>query len=715
MLRVKTGKLIYFYNFTGVEMTQLLSINIITELPLWFLLFCVALGGIYTFFLYRNEAKFAETPSWLVRLMAGARFLLVTILAFLLLSPFVKTIFNKIEKPVVIIAQDNSASLLLNKDSVNYQTKYIKDLNLLKEKLANVYEVKTYTFGENLKEGSAINFKAKTTAISTAFSELENKLYNRNVGALILASDGIFNQGANPVYTSEFEFPIYTIAMGDTAVQKDVLIKDVLYNKLTFSGNKFPLEVDVRTYETAGSETKLTVTKDGVEQYSKTYKIDNDVFIANENILLEADEVGVQHYKIELSSIDGEISLINNVKDVYIEILDGRQNVLILANAPHPDVKALKLSVEGNENYKVTHQLIQDFDGKMAPYSLAIIHQLPKVITPNLKKLLESNVSKLFILGNQTSISVFNQLNTGLIINNYNGRSNEILPEFAANFPLFTLSENTTQVLSNMPPILGPFGTFQMKADAYVLLNQKIGSVITNSPLLSFYQKEKSKNAVLTAEGIWKWRMQDFLRNGNHSSFDELINKIVQFLAVKEDKGKFRVFSENIYTENQEIRFDAELYNDSYELINEPDVTIDLQAEDGGEFDFVFSRTSNAYVLNAGILPPGFYNYKAKTKLGNAKYFESGKLQIKQLMLEANNTRANHQLMQNLAQKNNGKMFYPYQLKELSEALMANNDIASTIYEEEDLKELINIKLIFFLIIGLLSLEWFLRKRNGAY
>ncbi len=84
-------------------------------------------------------------------------------------------------------------------------------------------------------------------------------------------------------------------------------------------------------------------------------------------------------------------------------------------------------------------------------------------------------------------------------------------------------------------------------------------------------------------------------------------------------------------------------------------------------------------------------------------------------MLEANNTRANHQLLQNLAQKYSGKMFYTNQLNGLVEALSANNDITSIIYEEEDLKELIHLKWIFFLFLGLLSLEWFLRKRNGAY
>ena len=194
-----------------------------------------------------------------------------------------------------------------------------------------------------------------------------------------------------------------------------------------------------------------------------------------------------------------------------------------------------------------------------------------------------------------------------------------------------------------------------------------------------------------------------------------MINKSVQFLSVKEDKSKFRVITTNSYLENQEIVFNAELYNDSYELINDPEITINVLEQNGGQYNFVFNRTSNAYFLNAGILPVGFYNYKAKVTYGTKDYVETGKFQINQLLLEANNTVANHQILQNIAQKFGGKLFYPTQLEELSNVITANQDITSIIYEENDLKELINLKWIFFVLLSLLSLEWFLRKRNGAY
>ncbi|MBL4669405.1 MAG: hypothetical protein JKY30_09105 [Flavobacteriales bacterium] len=696
-------------------MSVLLTINIITEQPLWLSIFCILLGAIYAVVLYRKETKFSETASWLVKLMASFRFLLVAILAFLLLSPFIKTLFNKVEKPVIIIAQDNSSSILLNKDSVFYKTNYLENLKALTASLEERYEVKTYTFGKNVSEGNQIDYSKKITDLSNVFEEINNKFYNRNVGALILASDGIFNQGANPVFNAGIEFPIYTIALGDTAIQKDIVLKEVVCNKITFLGNKFPIEIDAEALQCVGQKTKITVTHKGKQLFTKLYNIDKEHFTINESEFFEADAVGVQHYKISLSTVDGEISVVNNVKDIYIEVLDGRENILIIANAPHPDIKALKLSIENNENYKVTNLLMADFDGNTEAYSLVIVHQIPNTITPALKKVLDGEMSVLYILGNQTVINNYNSLNVGLNILKSGNRFNEILPAVAANFPLFTLSESTIKKINQLPPVVGPFGDYRLTSNGYVLLNQKIGSVETDNPLMVFFQDNGKKTAVLYAEGIWKWRMQDFLKNYNHNAFNELINKTVQFLSVKEDKSKFRVFTENIIYENEEIQLNAELYNDSYELVNDAEITIDLVEESGDKYGFVFNRTTNAYILNAGILPAGFYNYTAKVKFGTKDYVKTGKFQIKPLLLEANNTVANHQLLQNIAQKFGGKLFYPKQLNKVAESINSNNDIAAIIYEENDMKELINLKWIFFVLLTLLSLEWFLRKRNGAY
>ncbi len=647
--------------------------------------------------------------------MFFTRVLLVFILCFLLLSPFIKTLFNKIEKPIIIIAQDNSSSILMNKDSMFYSSTYKKNMAGLINKLSQQFNVRTFSFGELLKETFPFNYKEKITNISNVFDEIDSKFYNQNVGALILASDGLYNQGANPLYNSTTPpFTVYTIALGDTTIQRDIILKEVNCNKITFLKNRFPIEIFAIVNKANGKKTHLKIIEKNQVIFDKEYNINSDVFSISETVLLDAKNVGIQHYQVQLTTIDNEISTVNNHKNVYIEVLDGRQNILLLANAPHPDLKALKLCIESNENYKVTTTYYSDFDNNLKPYSLVIVHQIPENLMA-LNQLNKSDVSVLYITGTQTKEKSFNDLNLGVNISNSKGSFNDILATLNPQFSLFTLSENTIKTIKNFPPLIGSFGTFQLKTNGYSLLNQKIGNVETNNPLLLFTTLENKKNAILFGEGIWKWKMQEFLTNKNNDATNEIINKTIQFLAVKDDKNKFKIILEKTFWENEEIVINAELYNDSYELVNTPDVTISFADSSSGKYNFMFNKTSKAYTLNAKILPPGNYHYTASTKLGDKLYVKKGEFQILPLIIEANNTIADIQLLQNLAHKFGGTLFLPNKLDDLADAINNNKNIASIIYEEQEVKEWIHIKWIFLVLIILLSIEWYLRKRNGAY
>lgn len=695
---------------------MLTAINITTDYPIWMILFCFLLGAIYAGVLYYKESKLDTIVKWLKNSLLIFRFLAVSIIAFLLLSPFIKTIFNKTEKPIIIFAQDNSNSLLIHQDSAFYANNYLKELNALKEKLEKDYEVKSFTFGEKVKEEGTIDFAEKTTNIAELFEAVETKFYNRNIGALILSSDGVYNEGFNPVYSAEnTNYPIYTIALGDTTIQPDIVLKESIANKITFLNNKFPIEILGLAQSCKGEKTTLSVSHKNKVVFTKTYDITKNNQLIEETIILEAKEKGVQHYTISFSALANEVSTKNNSKEVYIDVLDGRQHILLLAHAPHPDLKALKTSIETNENYEVSTTYFDDFDGNFEPYNLIVLHQFPTYSPVWLRKISEKNISVLYILGNQSNTNAFNQFQTHIKVLQSNQRSNTTTPALTENFPLFNLSEATLKQVPNFPPIESIFGTYLPQEKAYVLFNQKIGNVATEQPLMVFFQEGKNKAAFISGEGLWRWRLNEFAKNNNHQAFDEIINKTVQFLSVKDNKDKFRVIVDKQFNENQEIIFNAELYNNSYELVNTPEVKLELKNKAGVDYQFVFNKTGNAYVLNAGILPVGSYSYLASTTFSGEQYVVKGQLQINPLLVELNNTVANHQLLQNVANKYNGKMVLPPTINELEQLIKENTAISSVIYEETDIKEIIHIKWIFFLILALISTEWFIRKRNGAY
>ncbi len=693
-------------------MPLLFQLQFTSETFFW-LLGCLALGTGYAFLLYGSSNQLSRT---IRNSLFALRALLIAFMAFLLFAPLAKTITRTVEKPLIIIAQDNSASVLISKTADFNQQSYTDDLKMLERSLSADYDVRTFNFSSEIKNGLDLKFDGALTDISSVFKMIDEQFSNRNIGAVILGSDGIYNHGANPQYESkDLRSPVYTIALGDTVAKRDLLISNVNYNNISYLDNQFQVEVSVEAYQSQGSSTILTVSSKSGIVFSKPVSIASNEFRLTVPLTLLADRKGIQQYTIRLAPISNELSAINNSQTIFVEVIDGKQKVLILANSPHPDITALKQSIEINKNYSVKVALAPDAsNADIEEAGLIILHQLPS-INNNARDILKQSTSKplLFILGAQSNIPAFSASQSLLGITS-KATMQEVTAGLRTDFYAFTLSEPNRLRIQNFGPLFAPFGNYGLKGPASILMSQKIGKLTTEMPLLAFAEDPQRKIGVLAGEGIWRWRLEDFQEHLNHDAIDELVVKTVQYLSVREDKRKFRVYpSKNAFDENEHIILNAELYNDAFELVNSPDVNISLKSKTGKSYFYVFSRTTNAYNLDAGVLPAGEYSYTASTELGKLKHQAEGQFVLSRQQAEFKQSLANHQLLYAMAEQNGGKMVFPGQIKELSGLIRANENVKTVSYEDRKYEELINLKLIFFLIVGLLTLEWFTRKRNG--
>jgi hypothetical protein len=696
-----------------------MRLSVVTEAPAWYILLCVLAGGVYTAVLYFREQRLKETPKWLRIMMGAFRFVVVFFLAFLLLSPLLKTVMREVEKPVIVIAQDASESVAMGNDSTFNRTELPKKMQSLIEALSEKYDVRTYSFGDHFRDTAKFDYHDKTTDFSSLFEEIETRYSDRNLGAVIVASDGIYNQGKSPVYAAErIKAPIFAIALGDTTVRKDLVLTKVVHNRIAFLGNTFPLEIVVDAHRCPGAKSVLTVSKSGQVLASKPVEINSDPYTVTLPVELTANAAGLQRFTVALTPVEGEKNLLNNRQDIFIDVLDGREKVLIVGAAPHPDMGALKLAIETNDNYQVDVFTLKDFDKPVSGYNLAIVHSLPADNAPAQKlisDLAAANIPVFYITGAQGRFSNFNALHAGVTINAGGGRANDCEAVPQPDFPLFSVSDQALDYIPKFPAASTPFGSFQVANSGNILMRQKIGTTQTDYPLWLFGQQGERKTSVFVGEGLWKWRLRDFADHGNHDIFNELIGKTVQYLSVREDKSFFRVTAKNNYLENEPVIIEAEVYNQSYELINTPDVNIDIIDESGKRFPYLFTRAGKSYRLDAHFFKVGEYKYEAKTKVGDKVYTQSGHFSVSPLLVEIANTTADHQVLFNLAKRHNGELFLPSGMEKLVETLNNRDDIKPVIYNPKKLVDLVNIWWIFVLLMGLLSLEWFLRKRNGAY
>ncbi|MBL0342052.1 MAG: hypothetical protein IPP71_14670 [Bacteroidetes bacterium] len=696
-----------------------MNYQLITEAPSWLILFCFAAGFLYSFLLYRKEKAFAESSLWVTRILALFRFLSVSVLCILLLSPLIRTIFREVEKPIVLILQDQSASVLTIKDSSLFVKNYPEEINSLKRSLEEDFDVRLFSIGDKITEGINFDFKARETDLSGPVGEMRARFSGRNLGAVVLASDGLYNKGSNPLYAfPELKVPVFTIGLGDTAVRKDVLISKVNHNKTAFIGNTFPVELTLDARQCSGKEITLNISKNNKEIFTKSIKVGSDRFNMVLPVFLEANEKGMNHFIATVTKVDNEINYSNNSRDFFIDVTDNKQQILLLANAPHPDLAALRDIIETNPNIQLKIVMFDDFDGTIGNTNLFILHQIPSSTKPAnslFEKLQKQNIPVLFILGSQTNVTTFNNLDAGIKISENRGNLNEVQADPQKEFSLFTMEEENLRMLSDFPPLISPFGNYDTKGKVYSLLTQKIGKVKTGMPLLSFSVEGDFKTAVLAGEGLWKWKLREFADHGNSNAVTATLTKTIQYLATREKMTPFRLFYKNTYFENEPLLIDAEFYNESGELVNLSDVKISVTDENDKSFQFVFSKTEKAYTLNAGYLPVGSYKFSASTSNNANTFTESGSFTINALQAEFTETIANHQLLNAISDRTGGKFYHNGKVAEIAKDIKNRNDIKAVSYTQKKLDDVINLKWIFLLIILLLSAEWFLRKRSGAY
>lgn len=679
---------------------------------LW-VVFSLSLGVGYAFFLYSGSSKISGIPR---RLLFALRALAVAAITFLLFAPQVSLFQRTLEKPVIIFAQDNSASLRSGFADHTAREHYRASFEKLYHKLALKYQVDTLLLGDSVRMGLRSDLKDKSTDLSSLSLYVRNRYAGRNVGAIVLASDGLYNRGNDPLAEAlSLKAPVYTVALGDTSARKDLRIANINYNEFVQAGNDFEVSVQVEAFQSKGQMPRLQIYRGREIVFSETLNIDSDDFKHRLSLVLPPPRTGTTHYTARLDTLQNEISVSNNISEFYVRAQDKKKNILIISEAPHPDISAIRQSLALSGDYKLSLFYLPDLQPDLiSEADLLILYQLP-----SLKEGLQAYASLvktrpiLYVLGAQSDLRRFSSMQ-GLFDFKAAARPIEGSAVINPSFQAFSLSDSVSLAIADYGPLFVPVSDVRFRGNRYDLLYQKVGDFPTGRPLFSFSADSSPRFAVLAGEGIWRWRLQAFSVSGNHNAVDQLLRKTVQYLVADTDKRRFRVYSsQQAYTNSEPVILNAELYDEAFELVNRPDVSLTLRAMDGRIFSYQFTRTTNSYTINLGALPSGEYTYNASTHYGGMMHKDEGKILVSSHELEFQDLRANHQLLHKLARQSGGRLFYPQQLEDLGKAV-ENNELVKTVsYESKTVSDMIDVKWLLGLICLLIFCEWFLRKRAG--
>lgn len=669
-----------------------------------------------TLLYFRNKKQ--HYGKALTIILFALRTLIVCLVVLLLFNPLIRQKFSSVETPTIILAHDNSSSVVLCKDSAFYKKDYLTQFDQFRKDLNADFQVDEYLFGEDVRDFEQLDFSDQLTDLSSLIKTLDRRYYKRNVGAVLLFSDGIYNRGFEPELVAEnFPFPIHTVVLGDTVSYPDLAIRNVHYNKVVSLGATFPIRITVAARDLAGRKAQLTLKESGRIIEKRDIEIPSNRFSKEIDFMLDATKQGVMPIDIEVSGIAEEEHLLNNVRHIFIEVLDQKYKLLCVAASPHPDLGALRSVL--NDNYEVDFCFGKENLPEFSNYDLVVLHQVPsaKMDFNALKSQLDKNVKLpvLFVVGNETDRSLLGKLQN--VYELHSGATNTLIDVKAhlnTSFSTFTFDDKAEQLIAKYPPLALPHMEINALQNHDDLLLQEVMGVKSGLPLLSF-ASDRRKMAFLFGTNIWRWRLFEYYQSKNHDVFDELFSKTLKYLLLSVNDGS-AIYAKETYYSNEPVVITAELRNPNNELVTDPDVTIQIVNKLTNEvYDYTFSKRDHDYQLNAGLLPEGLYQYKLEAQMGDRRINVNGTFSVVAIGIEEQQLTADMERMRNVARLTNGKCYTAQQLQQLAEDLRHDTRITSIEHHESRFEDLIHSKWIFFVLIGLAAIEWFLRKMFGSY
>ncbi len=690
--------------------------NIILESHPAFVLLCLAIAIGYAFLLYRSKHPWSGT---LNRILFSGRTMLVFLLAFLLLGPIIRQINNLYEKPVFIILQDNSVSVKETTDSVSLKSLQ-QSLTGIRSALNDAgYE----TFQKDLSgdDATVIKFNEPVSDLQGALRKISNQYEGQSIAGVLLVSDGIYNSGLSPLYTV-YSFPVYTIGVGDTAQRQDIAIKDVVYNKIAYQGNKFPIRAEVLVKGFSNQNITVSLLQGGKVLEKQTKNSGNDQLLTTE-FNVSATEQGIQRYDVQVEVKQGEKNVRNNRSTAFIDVVEGKKKILVVANAPHPDIKALRSIIDKNSNYEMILHIpgVEETEAKNlqpANIDLVIFHQSPdkRGRTRDLfQKFATSKTSLFVVVGQQTDLAFMDQLNMPLKFETPPRQYDDVMPIVNPSFPYFLLSPEANSVFSGFPPVWVPFGRMQIPASSVTLLSQRVGSIATDKSLLWIDIPDNHKIAVMLGEGFWQWRLEEYSKNENIEAFDEVFGKLIQYLSTTDDKSRFKSYPvEQQFSDTEAVVFESQVYNEIYEPVFGNRINLEVTNDAGKKFNYNYVISPGNARYQIGGLKEGIYKYTASTTINGKEEKVRGQFLITAQQAELQNLTADFDLLRKLSASTGGKFYHVSETGKLQSDL-SKKEASSVIHTEEKYDNLLNLKWVFFLLLALISAEWFLRKFYGGY
>jgi hypothetical protein len=699
-------------------MNLLENIDISLSGNLLLFLFGILILIFYTFYIYRTTLpainKFAKGILIFLRIIALA------LLLFLIFDPILKITSTEKVEPKTLVFIDNSKSI----SEFSSSEEITKAKNLMnKLNNDNTHKIVFFTFGSSLNEIKDLG--NETITFNSTSTEFESILYEikktDNVASIIILSDGLINEGKDPL--NEFNnlgIPVYTIGIGDTATYEDIIIERINANEFIYTENETEIEVIIRNENLAEENINIELYDNDKLLEIKSLQLSNSG-INRVKFPYSAITEGEHKLTVKVTSKINEQNKSNNTLSRMINALASKKKITVLAGGPSADLSAVIKSIEKNEDFEIVKIIeLSRNNFYKNENDLSLLSESDVIFlvgfpgtnsNPDFIKkvgnIIEKEEKGIFLLTSSiTDYSRINDLKIPFKLENISDDFYEVLVKINRSSSSFIgNSEGIINSWNNLPPINVTKTKILPNITSEILITDNSGSI----PIIFSNNIGTRKSIVLNGANIWRWIIRS---TPDYQPFDNLILNSIKWLSIVGEKQFFNVtVSKRNYRLGEKIIFSANLYDETFEPINNQEIALSLSSVNK-KYEYIFSPISDGiYEAEALLDEPGQYNYTAQL-VNNPRQLKpvSGSINIEPIELELVKRKLNSKFLEAISVATGGKFSKIDETDYLESEIIKNyeNKIRYKLIDKE--LRLSNLEVILLIIVLLFSFEWIIRK-----
>jgi len=711
------------------------------------LLFFIMLlaGAAVTFFMYRRTVP--PLPHWKKLLLAIVRVLAATAIIAMLFTPVIHLTTESTERPVVALMVDVSASMNVQDRDTNRRDALIRMLNSPGfSELQKVNDVRTHSFDRRVtkripNEIDTLSFNGEGTDISEALRFPVEEYRETTVRGIVLVSDGLHNLGENPVRVAEKTgVPVFAVGVGDAVPQKDILISNLQVNEIVYSGNPVQVTAVIKNTGYEGMRCVVTLFEDGKNVAAGTVQLPESGRERSVSLEYQPAGTGTKHLRISVSPREDELTTENNHRDFFVKVLESKIDILIVSGRPNQDYNFFKRSIEKNNDFSVTGLTLRpggtfysgakDADMRLDRYDLFVFIDFPVRGNPaSLIRDLLTHISMnkkpvLYIRGRELSNASFASFKELLRIQDFIAVGSEeevylLLNRESLDHPVFRIADdpNENETLWNVVPPVYTGPEIPVPAAGSITSGKvhpvrSSGSLFANrSPLIVLNRSDERKTMFFNIYNLWRWSFMAMREPDLDGFYDKLVENSVKWLVNTEDSKLVRfTTNKEFYSNGEEVIVNAQVYDENYIPVGDAEVGIEITKEEYKQNRILRAVGEGRYETRLDILEPGEYQLRGEVvSSGRLTGKDEVRFTIGDFSMETMKTTMDSVLLGQIAAASNGMFF----TADMSDSLLsAISSRPTTIQDQYDIY-IWNRGWLFCTIIGLLCLEWFLRKRWG--